>query len=59
MRTLSISADEEAIKRCISGSPFHGVFAKPFDVAIRKEGCASEVVAENLPQQKSQFELSS
>lgn len=58
MRTLSISAEEEAIKHRMSGSPFHSVFAKPFDVAIRKEGCASEVVAENLPQQKSQFELS-
>lgn len=57
MGTLSISA-EETIKHHISGSPGLGVFAKPFDVAIRKEGCASEVVAENLPQQKSQFELS-
>lgn len=39
----------------VSLQDFAKVFAKAFDVAITKEGSASEMVAENLTQQ---FELS-
>jgi len=42
----------------VSLPDFANVFAKPLDTAIRKKVCASEMVAENLTLQKSQFELS-
>lgn len=42
----------------VSLQDFAKLFAKPFDMAIGKEERASEMLAENLTQQKSGFELS-
>lgn len=42
----------------VSFKSFRKGLCKPFDMAIRKEICASGMVAENSTQQKSQFELS-